>query len=89
LFIGGTLQKDRTTLLVVHLIERRLGLRRYALLSDADYTSERQLADWTIQSLFFRDAEYGRVDRFRKACRRHAGLGVRGDNYFFRPDKGS
>jgi hypothetical protein len=67
LFLGcSLLPADRMTQVITAVIERLPGLTHYALLSDREQSAERleQLRGWNIWPIFFKDAEFQRIDAF-------------------------
>jgi hypothetical protein len=73
LFVGCSLQTDRTTRVIKELTERLGGLTHFAVLPQSQDTPKRcqELQTWKIYPLFFRGEEYERVDRFLELIANH------------------
>ena len=73
LFVGCSLQTDRTTRVIKELTERLGGLTHFAVLPQSQDTPKRcqELQNWKIYPLFFRGEEYERVDRFLELIANH------------------
>jgi formylglycine-generating enzyme required for sulfatase activity len=68
LFIGCSLENDRTTRVIADLIERLPGLTHFAVLPESENTVKRraELRRWNIYPLFFCDKEFDRIGSFLK-----------------------
>jgi Sulfatase-modifying factor enzyme 1/SIR2-like domain len=71
LFLGCSLQFDRTVQVIEHFI-RRLGVEHFALLSAKENNGKRvqQLRAWRIKPIFFPADEWGTIESFLKCISR-------------------
>jgi len=66
LFLGCSLKRDRTTLVLKEIGRELPGVVHFALLSDVENTPDRnaELDSWTIRPLFFTDGQFDRIEQF-------------------------
>ena len=65
LFLGCSLQADRTVRVIARVV-KKLGVEHFAVLSSADNTGERraQFREWNLKPLFFEGRDYPKVSAF-------------------------
>jgi NB-ARC domain/TIR domain/SIR2-like domain len=66
LFLGCSLNSDRTTRVIAEIAKRLPGIVHFALLPDSENTPNRlrQLDSWNIRPLFFPEEQFGKIEQF-------------------------
>jgi WD40 repeat protein len=66
LFLGCSLQRDRTTRIIARVAKILEGTMHFAVLSDSENTHARfrELDSWGIRPLFYPEGEYGKIADF-------------------------
>jgi hypothetical protein len=66
LFLGCSLKRDRTTIVVAEIAKRLSGIMHFALLPDSENTPGRfkELDSWNIRPLFFPTARFEKIEQF-------------------------
>lgn len=63
LFLGCSLQTDRTTRVLAEVTRRRPGLEHFAFVSSSEWQRREELREWKIRPIFFPKGQYDRIEK--------------------------